>query len=206
MALSCAVVRNAKPRSKPYNLSDGKGLSLLVPATGSRAWHFRYMWGGKQRRMSFGVYPEISLYDARRLRTEARGLLAKCINPQRHRAQARQEREMAGDFTFQRLYDLWYAHRALSLNNGRNSTLEQIQRVFKKDVLPRLGKRSVYRINRFDLLAVLEQIEQRRAFTVAEKCRTWFAQLFRYALVKVPRLRQNPSSELEVLAVPERAP
>ncbi len=177
-------------------------LSLLVPATGSRAWHFRYMWGGKQRRMSFGVYPEISLYDARRLRTEARGLLAKCINPQRHRAQARQEREMAGDFTFQRLYDLWYAHRALSLNNGRNSTLEQIQRVFKKDVLPRLGKRSVYRINRFDLLAVLEQIEQRRAFTVAEKCRTWFAQLFRYALVKVPRLRQNPSSELEVLAVP----
>jgi len=70
-------------------------------------------------------------------------------------------------------------------------------------VLPILGSVSIYNVRRPDLLDVLDRIEQRRAFTVAEKVRTWFRQLFRYALVKVEGLEGNPASDLDVVAVPK---
>ncbi len=69
-------------------------------------------------------------------------------------------------------------------------------------MLPTLGKRSIYEIKRPDLLDVIAKIEKRRALSVAEKVRTWFNQLFRYALVIVPGLEQNPASDLDVVALP----
>jgi len=89
------------------------------------------------------------------------------------------------------------------LNEGRQSTLSQILRVFKKDVLPTLVERPIKNITRHDLLAILSAIEQRKAFTMAEKCRTWFNQLFRYALVKVEGMELNPASDLDVVALPK---
>ncbi|NPY83463.1 phage integrase central domain-containing protein, partial [Pseudomonas aeruginosa] len=72
-------------------------------------------------------------------------------------------------------------HRGLSLKEGRQTTLSILPRIFDKDVLPALGKRSVYEIKRPDLLEVIAKIEKRKALSVAEKVRTWFNQLFRYA-------------------------
>ncbi|WP_412070975.1 phage integrase central domain-containing protein [Pseudomonas fluorescens] len=72
-----------------------------------------------------------------------------------------------------------------------------------KDVLPTLGGRSIYGILRHDLLDLLSRFEQRKALTTAEKCRTWFNQLFRYALVKIQRLEHNPASDLDVVALPK---
>ena len=89
------------------------------------------------------------------------------------------------------------------MNEGRQSTLSQILRVFKKDVLPTLAERPIKNITRHDLLAILSTIEQRKAFTMAEKCRTWFNQLFRYALVKVEGMELNPASDLDVVALPK---
>jgi hypothetical protein len=65
-----------------------------------------------------------------------------------------------------------------------------------------LGKRSIYEIKRPDLLEVIAKIEKRSALSIAEKVRTWFKQLFRYALVIVPGLEQNPASDLDVVALP----
>ncbi len=70
------------------------------------------------------------------------------------------------------------------------------------DVLPTLGGRSIYDISRYDLLDLPGRIEQRKALTTAEKCRTWFNQLFRYALVKIEGLEHNPASDLDVVALP----
>lgn len=86
---------------------------------------------------------------------------------------------------------------------GAASTLSQIQRIFDKDVLPTLGTMSIYDVRRPDLLAVLARIEQRRSFTTAEKVRTWFRQLFRFAMVKVEGLERNPASNLDVVAAPQ---
>ncbi|WP_284428060.1 Arm DNA-binding domain-containing protein, partial [Acidovorax sp. SUPP2522] len=68
MALSDMAVRNAKPNGKPYTLSDIDGLCLAVSPTGGKAWHYRYYWVGKQKRMSLGTYPEVGLREARALR------------------------------------------------------------------------------------------------------------------------------------------
>jgi integrase len=92
------------------------------------------------------------------------------------------------EHTFEAVFNQWVEFRRLSLKEGRQSTLSQILRMFSKDVLPTLGERSIYDINRHDLLDLLSRIEQRKALTTAEKCRIWFNQLFRYALVKIEGL------------------
>ena len=202
MALSDLVVRQAKAAGKAYTLPDIDGLSLAVSPAGNKSWHFRYYWLGKQQRMSLGNYPEVSLRDARSLRDEARALVAKDINPHRHRKQKRAAAKLAGEHTFDAIYKKWLSHRELSLKKGRQTTLSILPRVFAKDVLPALGKRSIYDIKRPDLLEVIAKIEKRKALSVAEKVRTWFNQLFRYALVIVPDLEQNPASDLDVVALP----
>lgn len=202
MALSDLVVKQAKPTGKAYTLPDIDGLSLAVTPAGGKSWHFRYYWLGTQKRMSLGNYPEVSLREARTLRDEARALVAKDINPHRHRKQKRAAAKLAGEHTFDAVYKKWLAHRELSLKKGRQTTLSILPRVFAKDVLPALGKRSIYDIKRPDLLEVIAKIEKRKALSVAEKVRTWFNQLFRYALVIVPDLEQNPASDLDVVALP----
>lgn len=202
MALSDLVVRQAKATGKAYTLPDMDGLCLAVTAAGNKSWHFRYYWLGKQKRMSLGGYPQVSLRDARTLRDDARALVAKGINPHTHRKQKRGAVKLTGENTFEAIYTKWLAHRELSLKKGRQTTLSILPRVFAKDVLPILGKRSIYEIKRPDLLEVIARIERRKALSVAEKLRTWFNQMFRYALVIVPGLEQNPASDLDVVALP----
>lgn len=202
MALSDLEVRRAKATGKAYTLRDMDGLFLAVTATGGKSWHFRYYWLKEPKRMSLGTYPEISLREARALRDEARALVAKDINPRIHRKQKRAAVRLAGENTFEAIYEKWLDHRELSLKKGRQTTLSILPRVFAKDVLPILGKRSIYEIKRPDLLEVIARIERRKALSVAEKVRTWFNQMFRYALVIVPGLEQNPASDLDVVALP----
>lgn len=79
MTLSDAAVRHAKPTGKDYTLDDIDGLSLAVAASGGRSWHLRFIWAGKQKRMSLSTYPEISLREARSRRDEVRKLLAQRV-------------------------------------------------------------------------------------------------------------------------------
>src|ERR1700682_937121 len=80
-ALSDAKARNAKPRSKPYKIADGDGLFLLITPSGSKYWRMRYFFGGKEKLLALGVYPEISLTDARERRAQARKVLAAGNDP-----------------------------------------------------------------------------------------------------------------------------
>ena len=203
MALSDTTVRQARITGNDYSLGDTDGLALNVTARGGKIWYFRYYWAGKQKRMSLGSYPQISLKDARTRRDEARALVAQGINPYEHRKQQRLAVHAAREHTFEAVFNQWVDFRRLSLKEGRQSTLSQILRIFNKDVLPTLGGRSIYDINRHDLLDLLSRIEQRKASTTAEKCRTWFNQLFRYALVKIEGLEHNPASDLDVVALPK---
>ncbi|WP_455550588.1 tyrosine-type recombinase/integrase [Brenneria goodwinii] len=203
MALSDLIIRQAKANGKTCYLPDCDGLGLVVSPVGGKSWHFRYYWLGKQKRLSLGRYPEIGLRKARTLRDEARDLLAKGINPCTVRKQKRQAARLAAGHSFQAVYSLWLDHRRLELREGRQSTLSQIQRIFSKDMLPILGERSIFEIRRSDLLEVIARIERRKALTIAEKVRTWFNPLFRFALVKIEGLETNPASDLDVVAAPK---
>jgi len=202
MPLTDTAVRQARTTGKHYNLGDMDGLSLWVSATGCKSWHFRYSWLGRQKRMSFGTYPAISLREARALKDEARALLAKGTNPNTHRRQKRFSDRQAQEHTFAAVFQLWHDHRGLRLRKGRQTDLTTVERVFAKDVFPTLGKRSIYDIKRHDLLEVLARVERRKALSVAKKIRNWLNQMFRFALVKVPGLEQNPASDLDVVALP----
>lgn len=200
--LSDLTVRQAKATGKTYTMADSDGLSLYVAANGAKAWHFRFTWGGKRDRMSFGAYPALSLKDARRLRDEAREMLAKGVNPHTERKRKRHAIVLKGEHTFKAVYEQWLTHRKLALEQGRQTSLEQIARVFKKDVFPVLRHLTIYDITRAHLLDIIGKVEKRGSLSVAEKLRTWFSQLFTYATVAIPNMGENPSKDLEVVALP----
>ncbi|MBY4674797.1 tyrosine-type recombinase/integrase [Burkholderia multivorans] len=202
MPLTDMAVRQAKATGKDYTLPDFNGLSLAVSAAGGKSWHYRYYWMGRQKRMSLGPYPEVGLREARTLRDEARALVARGVNPHVHRTQTRAATRLAGENTFEAVYQRWFELRERSLKKGRQTSRSMIPRIFAKDVLPLLGRHTIYEVRRHDLLAVIERIEKRGALSVAEKVRTWLNQLFRWALVKVPGLEHNPASDLDVVAEP----
>ncbi len=202
MPLTDTAIRLAKPTGRDYTLKDGDGLALFVGASGAKNWHFRFSWAGKQPRISLGTYPEISLKEARELRDQARALVAKGVAPRIHRRQERKAALLAASNTFEAVFRSWRDFKALSLKDGRQSTLSQVDRIFKKDLLPALGPQSIFEITRADLLEVLRKIEGRGAHTTAEKCRTWFNQLFRYAMVEV-ELQSNPAADLDIVAMPK---
>ena len=92
MKRSEAAVRNAKANGKVQKLSDGGGLYLHVTATGSKLWRLAYRFEGKQKLLSFGAYPAVSLKDARHRRDDAKELLARGIDPGEEKKQAREEK------------------------------------------------------------------------------------------------------------------
>jgi integrase len=202
MALTDTIVRQAKATGKAYTIGDFDGLSLVVSPQGGKSWHFRYYWGGKQKRMSLGSYPEVSLREARQARDEARGLLAKGGNPHTHRKQKRQAVRTASAHTFEAVFQQWIEHRGREIKTGKRSTYSHILRTFGRDVLPFLGKRPIHELRRPDLLEVIERIERRGALSVSEHVRGHLNQIFRYALVKVPGLETNYASDLDVVAIP----
>ncbi|HRP94941.1 MAG TPA: tyrosine-type recombinase/integrase [Rhodocyclaceae bacterium] len=202
MPLTDTAVRQARSTGKDYTLRDGDGLALFVGANGAKNWHFRFSWAGKQPRISLGTYPEISLKEARELRDHARALVAKGVDPRINRRQERKAALVAASNTFRAVFQAWRGFKSLSLKTGRQSTLSQIDRIFEKDLLPTLGPQSIFDITRGNLLEVLRKIERRRAFTTAEKCRTWLNQLFRYAMVEV-ELQGNPAADLDIVAMPK---
>jgi integrase len=187
---------------KAYTLGDLEGLSLAVSPRGSKSWHFRYYWGGRQKRMSLGTYPEVSLREARQVRDEARALLARGVNPHTHRKQQRQTVRLSGEYTFEAVFHQWLERHARGIQTGERSTHANIVRMFNHDVLPVLGKRPILDLRRPDLLEVIERIEKRGALSISESVRGYLNQIFRFALVKVPGVEINHAADLDVVSIP----
>lgn len=98
--LTALAIEKLKPKEKPYKVSDGNQLSLLVEPAGAKLWRLRYTFDGKEKMLSLGSYPEVSLADARGKRDEALALLANGINPSDQKKQDRLVAELAGRNTF----------------------------------------------------------------------------------------------------------
>jgi hypothetical protein len=203
MVLSDLTVRQAKATGTAYTLGDSDGLSLSVSTHGGKSWHFRYYWAGKQKRISLGTYPAVSLRQARLSRDEARALLAQGANPKVHRRQQKLAVCQADDNTFGIVFSNWMERHKLEIKTGERSTHAKMERIFEKDILPFLGKQPIHEIKCPDLLEVIARIERRGALTIARFVRSWLRQVFRYALVKVG-LEYNPATDLDVVAAPRR--
>ena len=195
------AVRQAKATGKRPTPSLTWMASPGRDGCGGRTWHFRYYWAGKQKRMSLGLPGGDASRGSQPARRSA-PLIAKGINPRVHRKQKRTAAVLADENIFEAVYRRWLEHRGLSLKEGRQTTLAMLPRIFDRTCSRPWGKRSIYEIKRPDLLGGDCQDRERSALSIAEKVRTWFNQLFRYALVIVPGLEQNPASDLDVVALP----
>lgn len=202
MPLTDTAVRQAKPADKDFSITDGGGLSLFVATNGTKSWHFRFSWHGKQPRMSLGTYPEISLKEAREKRDQARSLVAKGIDP---RSERRKEKQAAADSsikTFEVVAGEWYAFKLPRWAEAKKGAAKQAQLYLDKDLLPSLGKIPIAEVTRKDVLATLRIIEKRGALNVARKCRTWLNEIFRFGIAS-EYLDVNPAADLDIVAAKE---
>ena len=194
MALTDTAVKTAKPHEKPYKRFDTGGLYLEVRPTGARWWRFRYRYGGKDKLLSLGVYPEVSLKQARRRRDEARRLVADGIDP----SQKRKADKTAGTDSFKAVAEEWQGKhkRRWAVSNA-----ERIARVLERDVYPWLGNRPVSGLKAADILPVLRRIEGRGAVETAHKARQFCSMVMRYA-ISAGRAERDPCADLRGALTP----
>lgn len=189
--LSETKIRNAKSKAKPTTLFDGGGLFLLVTPSGGKLWRFKYRFGGKQRLLALGIYPEISLADARRRRDDARRNLAAGVDPGAIR-KAQKAADSAETETFEVIAREWHTEFKANWTKGHATT---IMSRLERDLFPWIGKRPIKDIKAPELLAVLRRVESRGALESAHRIRTIAGQVFRYA-VATGRAERDPAGDL----------
>jgi hypothetical protein len=189
MPLKDTAVRNAKPSAKPRKLSDGGGLHVLVQPTGSKLWRLAYGFAGKQKTLALGVYPAISLAEARSRRDDAKKLLARSIDPSLQRKAAKQ----AGrDGSFRAVAE--EVITKLEREGRAHATLIK-KRWLLDFAFSAFGDRPVGEIAAPDLLALLREIEARGLYETARRLRSTCGMVFRYAIA-TGRAERDPSMDL----------
>jgi hypothetical protein len=177
--LSDTTCRNAKAREKPYKLTDGEGMHLLVQPNGSRLWRLSYRFAGKQKTLALGIYPAVGLGSAREKRMAARKLLADGVDPN----VARKALNRAAGYVPQRGFES-VAREWLSNEQARwvpaHST--RILSRLEHDVFPALGFRPIDEIEASEVLETLRAVEARGAVDVAKRLRQSCGAIFRYAI------------------------
>jgi integrase len=179
-ALTATQVKNARPEEKRYKLFDGGGLYLEVAPTGSRIWRLKYRQpNGKENRLTFGPYPEITLQEAREKRLEARRLIFGGVDPaeQRNAAKRRAVEEAAN--TFEKIAREWHANKVPTWSD--RTAKNMIQRL-QADIFPEIGDRPITELKHRDIIATLRKIEQRGAAEIAHRMKAVCSQVFSYAI------------------------
>ncbi|AWC74831.1 integrase [Serratia marcescens] len=201
MALTDIQIRRAKPQEKPYTLSDGLGLALLINPDGSKGWRFRYRFNGKAKLMSFGSYSLVSLAEAREKRDVARKQVANDIDPVEERKAQKLAKQLSAENSFEAISREWHMNKA---DRWTVAYREEIMKTFEQDVFPFIGNRPISEIKPLELLEVLRRIEKRGALEKTRKVRQRCGEVFRYAII-TGRAEYNPAPDLSIaLAVPKQ--
>ncbi|NUY03547.1 tyrosine-type recombinase/integrase [Paraburkholderia youngii] len=200
MALTDLAVRNAKPTGKLYRLFDERGMYLEVSATGGKWWRFKYRFGGKEKRLSLGVYPDIGLKDARERRDDARKLVAKGVDPGEHKKAVKAATLDRTANSFEVVAREWFAGQEPS---WAESHADKIIQRLEKDVFPWLGKRPVCEITAPEVLTLIRRIQERGARDTAHRAMQNCGQVFRYA-VATGRAVRDPTADLRGVLPPVR--
>jgi integrase len=179
MALTDAAARKAKPGETDYKLADGGGLYLYVTRNGAKSWRMKYRFAGKEKRLTFGLYPEVSLVEARDRRDAARRLLRDHIDPALERMKLRASATASSEMTFEKVARAW--HKA---QEARWSPVHRWQtlRAFERDVFPYIGALPVRDIDGPMVLTMLRRIEARGAIDTAKRIRQHVSGVFVFGM------------------------
>lgn len=193
MKLTNIQCQNAKPKKKAYKMADGEGLYLLIQPNGSKYWRQKYRIHGKEKLLALGVYPDVSLADARIKRDKARKLVASGVDPMTHKRETKRQAAVIASTTFESVALEWHGKK--SEGGWKERTGEKNLSYLKNDIFPYLGKRPIAEIDPPELLEVLRKIEERKAYYAARRMRQICSQIFRYGVAtgKCPR---DPAADL----------
>ena len=192
MPLTNTAIHNVKPSGKAKKLFDGGGLYLEVAPAGGKWWRLKYRFGGKEKRISLGVYPDVSLKQARRRREVARQLLARKIDPSEHRKAQKTAREERSANSFEAVAREWFIKHS---PNWAASHASRILSRLERDIFPWIGSTPIADITAPQLLAAMRRIEQRGALETAHRALQNCGQVFRYA-VATGRAERDSSGDL----------
>ncbi|WP_417276514.1 tyrosine-type recombinase/integrase [Castellaniella sp.] len=192
MSLTDLSIRNAKPSPRLQKLSDGRGLQLHITSSGSKLWRWAYRFGGKQKQMAFGVYPDVSLAQARQAADEARALLAAGTDPMEQRKADKVNRERSVDNTFEIIARKWWKHWSPA-RSSRHA--EYVIRRLEADAFPALGERAIDEIQAPEVVKMVKAIESRGALDIAKRLLQTCGQVFRYAIAHGYATR-NPATDI----------
>ena len=191
-ALSDTQVRNLKSKAKPFKVSDGGGLHILVMPTGGKLWRQAYRFDKKQQTLALGAYPAVSLADARKEREQAKADLAAGKDP----AVAQQERKRVAargsSTSFAKVAEEWFENRKRPWGEGHR---KRVWGSIENDVIPTIGHLAVNRVEPDDVLRALRRFEARGSIEMARRTRAYVEDIFRFA--KAERLATaNPAVDL----------
>jgi len=200
MPLTDPAVRNAKPgfkptgeaTDKPYRLADGAGMYLEIYPNDSRYWRLKYRFAGKEKRLALGVYPEVSLKEARKRRDEARKLLDNGLDPSQARQAERRARKLSADSSFEAVAREWYEKQVHTwVKTHANDVLRRLE----GNAFPAIGHRPISEIEAPELLMMARKIETRGAYDLAHRVLQVCGQVFRYG-VATGRCTRDPVPDL----------
>lgn len=192
--LTDIALRKAKPAAKPLKLSDGLGMYLLLKPDGSRYWRMDYRFDGKRKTLALGVYPEVSLSNARQRREDARRLLAAGTDPgvaRKSAKRAQAEAIRAAEDTFEAIARDWMARQEVA-----EVTANKTRWILETFLFPDIGRRPIAEITPRDLLAVLRKIEVTGKLETAKRAKVKAGQVFRYAVLE-GKAESDPTASLK---------
>ncbi len=193
MQLTDTAIKKVKPAEKPVKLSDGKGLYLLVNPVGSKLWRWKYRFLGKEKVMSLGAYPDVSLAQARDGMAAARKLLASGTDPMVQRASDKLIKLASAENSFQSVAQRWWDHwQGAKSPRHTNDVLRRL----KADVFPAIGARPVSEIQAHDLVVMVQTISKRGALDIAKRALQTSGQVFRYAVAH-GLCQRNPAGDIK---------
>jgi hypothetical protein len=154
--LTDRAVSTAKPSEKPRKIFDGRGLHLIISPKGGKWWRFKYRFEGKEKQVSLGVYPDVSLKDARERQEEARKLVAASIDPSQHRKAKKSSSAEKAENSFEVIAREWFARRSPSWVPSYG---DRIIRRLERDIFPWMGSKPIANISAPQLLETVRRIE-----------------------------------------------
>ena len=193
MALNNLTIKGAKPKDKKYRLPDANGLYLEITPSGGKLWRMKYRYAGKEKLLSFGRFPDISLKDAREFKNEAKKLLANGIDPSETKKALKQKKLDSVKNNFEAVAREW-----IDKNKEKWSTSNttRVTARLERLVIPFIGKKGISTITAPDLLNVIQRIEQTGTIYTAHKVLQNCGQVFRYAMATA-RTNTDPTTALK---------
>jgi len=190
ISLNATQVKQAKPKEREYNLSDGKGLALRIKPNGSKLWIFNYYKPHTSKRSNIGIgnYPDVSLSEAREQREQFRKLLAKDIDPKENKDSEKQKAVLSAAQTFENVSKQWFEVHASKVSEG---TLKNIKRSFTNDVFPLVGKVPIEQLTAPKAIEVINAIVGRNSHEIARKVARRMNSVMTYA-VNAGIIHHNP--------------